>query len=205
LIIADSIHLVDGDGYLRDSDEAQKLHVVLCLFLNTLRGIDNENGGIGLRRARHHVADEFPVSRRIDDDVRAQRGGKLDLRGINRHSLVALGLKTVQQKRPLQFGSAFFTEMLQLFDFTIHQAARIVQQATDQRGFSMVDMTGQNNMQGHMYPRTRSCSKLSSVSLSMARPARSEVFVVSSSAMISSIVEALLATGNVMLCSPSER
>ncbi len=45
----------------------------------------------------------------------------------------------------------------------------------------------------------------SSRSWSMARPARSDVFVVSSSAMISSMVAALDSIGLVMSWSPSER
>ena len=57
----------------------------------------------------------------------------------------------------------------------------------------------------HMYPAARSRSKASSVSRSMARPARSGAFVCSSSAMISSMVEALLSIGEVMSWSPSER
>ena len=57
----------------------------------------------------------------------------------------------------------------------------------------------------YIYPAALSLSKLSSVSLSIERPARSEVLVVSSSWMISSIFDAGLSTGKVMFFSPSER
>lgn len=57
----------------------------------------------------------------------------------------------------------------------------------------------------YIYPRARSFSKLSSVSLSIVRPARSEVLVVASSAMISSMLAAGLSTGKVMFFSPRER
>src|SRR5262252_5074082 len=57
----------------------------------------------------------------------------------------------------------------------------------------------------YRYPATRNRSKASSASWSMARPARSGVRVVSSSAMIASIERACDGTGNVMSASPSER
>ena len=56
-----------------------------------------------------------------------------------------------------------------------------------------------------MYPVVRRRSKESSASLSISRPARSGVRVISSSAMISSMVDASLSMGAVMFFSPSER
>src|SRR5262249_35055112 len=55
------------------------------------------------------------------------------------------------------------------------------------------------------YPETRRRSNTSSDSWSMARPERSGTLVASSSVMISSIVTACDAIGNVMSASPSER
>jgi len=57
----------------------------------------------------------------------------------------------------------------------------------------------------HMYPAARSRSNASSRSWSIARPARSSCRVVSSSAMISAIDDALEVTGEVMSFSPSDR
>jgi len=57
----------------------------------------------------------------------------------------------------------------------------------------------------HMYPAERNFSNASSLSWSIARPARSGCVVVSSSAMISASVAASLLIGVVMFFSPSDR
>src|SRR3546814_2274231 len=97
-----------------------------------------------------------------------------------------------------------------------------MEQPADQRRLAVIDMaddddahllprhhvTGDRGRAGaqrsrgdvahHMYPAARSRSNASSVSRSMARPARSGARVCSSSSMISSMVAALPAIGDVM-------
>ena len=92
-------------------------------------------------------------------------------------------------------------------DFSFRQRAGLVQQAPHERGFAVVHVPDDHELQliHHMYPSARRRSNASSDSWSIARPARSGTRVASSSAMISSMLEASLATGKVMSLSPSDR
>ena len=93
LRVVDQVHLVDDDDDLANADQAQQIAVAARLFLHAFGGVDEDERGVGARRAGHHVLDELLVAGRVDDDVFALRGAKPDLRGVDRDVLVALGLQ----------------------------------------------------------------------------------------------------------------
>ena len=70
----DLVHLVDGDDDLLDADEIADRRVAARLALHAVARIDQENGEIGVRGARRHVAGVLLVARRIDDDEAAACG-----------------------------------------------------------------------------------------------------------------------------------
>src|SRR5690606_39169313 len=104
-------------------------------------------------------------------------------------------------------------------ELSVRQRAGVVKQTADQRRFPVIDMAHNDDAKlladrirdrggaarHHIYPAARSRSKASSVSRSIARPARSGARVTSSSMMIASRVLASLSIGKVMSLSPSER
>ncbi len=183
-----------------------------------MAGVDHQQCRFRACRPGNHVLDEFAMAGRVDDDVVAQLAAKPDLRGIYGDALVALRLKGIHQKGPLKGHAPALAHRLDGLQLAVRQRARVVEQAAHQRRLAVIDMADDDDakrfgprrrgrgMGGHyMYPAARKRSKASSVSRSMARPARSGAVVSSSSAMISSNVAALLAIGEVMSESPSER
>ncbi len=187
------------------------------MLLDTVAGVDHQQCGFRIGGAGDHVFNKFAMAGRVDDDVIAQFGAKPDLRGIDGDALVALRLEGIHQEGPFEGHAAALAHGLDGVELAVGERARVVEQAADQGGLAVIDMADDDDAQGlarrdhfrthlhHMYPAARSRSKASSVSRSMARPARSGAVVASSSAMISSRVAALLTIGEVMSWSPSER
>jgi hypothetical protein len=136
----DPIHLVDDDGDLMDAEEMQQIAVAPGLVAHAFRGVDQQERGIGLRRAGDHVAQEFRMSGRIDQHDVARGGAEADLAGVERDALVAFGLQRVEQERPFERHAAPLAECLERFHLSDRQASGLVQQPADQGGFSMVDV-----------------------------------------------------------------
>ena len=139
-VIVDAVHLVDDDGDLPHAQEMQQIAVPPCLFADAFGGVDDENGGVGLRRAGDHVAEEFSMAGRVDQYDVARGGAKADLAGVDGDALIALGLQRVEQERPFKRHAAPGADGLQVFQFAFGQAAGFVQQASDQGGFAVIDM-----------------------------------------------------------------
>ena len=205
--IADEVHLVDRDDDAADAEQAQQVGVAARLVLHAFVRVDHQHHRVGAGGAAHHVLQELLVARGVDQQVVARRGLEADLRGVDGDALVALGLHGVDHERPLERHAALLRHRLYRLHFSVGQRAGLVQQAADQRRLAVVHVTDDHQLQliHHMYPSARRRSNASSASWSILRPERSETFVVSSSAMISSMVEALLATGEVMSWSPRDR
>ncbi len=230
----DAVHLVDDHRDLPDAQQMQQIAVAAGLVAHAFGGIDDQDRGIGLRRAGDHVAQEFGVARRVDQHDIARRRAEANLAGVDRDALVALGLQRIEQERPFERHAAPCADCLEAIELSVGKTAGFVQQPADQRRFAVIDMADDDNanerplrqadvavgsvtrifmmvlistdgLACYRYPAVRSRSNASSDSWSMARPERSGMLVASSSAMISSIVEAFDATGDVMSASPSER
>src|SRR3546814_655204 len=149
---------------------------------------------------------------RIDDDVIALLGLEPDLRRVDGDALVALRLERVHQEGPFERHAAPLAHRLDGLELAFRKRPGVVKQAADQRGLAVIDVADDDDAEllpeqvrggrdgparHYMYPAARRRSKASSVSRSMARPARSGARVCSRSSMISSMVAALLALGDV--------
>src|SRR5471032_1456326 len=158
------------------------------------------------------------MARRVDDDVVTKLAAEPDLRCVDGDALVAFRLKGIHEEGPFEWHAAAFAHGLDGVELAVGQRAGVVEQAPHQCRLAVIDMADNDDAQRlgprcrgrgmgshYMYPAARRRSKASSVSRSMARPARSGAVVSSSSAMISSSVAALLTMGEVMSESPSER
>jgi hypothetical protein len=76
----------------------QDIAVPAGLVAHPLGGVDDQHGGIGLRRAGDHVAEKLGVSRRVDQDDVACGGAQPNLAGIDGDALIALGLQGIEQE-----------------------------------------------------------------------------------------------------------
>ena len=201
------VHLVDRDDDAPDAEQAQQVGMAPRLVLDAFVRVHHQDHGVGASRAAHHVLQELLVPRRVDQQVFARRAAEADLRGVDGDALVALGLHRVDHERPLEGHAALLGHRLHRLDLALGQRAGLVQQAAHQGRLAVVHVPDDHQLElvHHMYPSARRRSNASSDSWSIARPARSGTRVVSSSPMISSMLEALLAMGKVMSRSPSER
>ena len=87
------------------------------------------------------------MSGRIDDRVFASRRSKRDFGCINCDVLFLLLKKGIEQKSEFKSHSLRCACLLYLFDFAFGQRTCVVQDATDQRGLAMIDMTNKNDLE----------------------------------------------------------
>ena len=95
LRIVHQVHLIDQHCDLPDTQQLEQVTVTPGVFLHAFLGVDQQQCGLRLRCPGHHVLDELPVSRRIDDHVAPLRRAEPDLRSVDADVLVALGLQCV--------------------------------------------------------------------------------------------------------------
>ena len=136
----DAVHLVDDDRDLTDAEEVQQIAVPARLVAHAFGRVDDQDRGVGLRRAGDHVAQELGVAGRIDQHDVARRGAEMDLAGVDGDALIALGLQRIEQERPFERHAAPRADRLQLFELAVRQAAGFVQQPADQRRLAVIDM-----------------------------------------------------------------
>ena len=139
-IEAHAIHLVDRDRDLTHAQQVQEIAVPARLVAHAFGRVDDQQGGIGLRGAGDHVAQELGVSGRVDQHDVARGRAQPDLAGIDGDALVALGLQGVEQKRPFERHAAARTHGLERVELALGKAVRFVQQATDQGRLAVIDM-----------------------------------------------------------------
>ena len=209
------VHLVDDDDDLADAEQVQQEGVGARLLLDALAGVDQHDRRVGAGGTGDHVLDELAMARRVDDGVVALRRLEPDLRGVDGDALVALRLERVHQEGPFERHAAPLAHRLDLLQLAVGQRAGVVEQAADQGRLAMVDMAddddaheiafGAHRGAAHIYPVARRRSNASSVSRSMARPARSGVrgLLQLADDLLDRVGVAV--TGMVMSWSPSER
>ena len=139
-IEADAVHLVDDDRHLADAEQMQEIAVAARLIAHAFGRIDDQQGGVGLRRAGDHVAEKLGVTGRVDQDDVARERAQPDLAGVDGDALVALGLQRIEQKRPFERHAAARAHRLERLELAVGQAAGFVQQAADQGRFAVIDV-----------------------------------------------------------------
>src|SRR6185312_17321800 len=189
--------------------ELEQEGVAPRLLRHALDHVDDQDRRFGRRRPGQHVLQELGMARRVDDHVVAPLALEAHPRRVDGDALVALHLERIHHERPLKRHAALAARLLQRRHLALRQRAGVVQQPPDQGRLAVIDVADNGNGKGatvillpssvthratssietafltpHMYPPARSRSKASSASWSWARPARSAMRVLSSSAMI---------------------
>jgi hypothetical protein len=133
--------------HLAHAHQVEQVAMPARLLAHPFDRIDHQQRRVGLGRARHHVLDEFPVARRVDDRVVARGRLEPDLAGVDGDALVALGLEGVHQERPFERHPAPVAHRLDGLELAVGQAAGLVEQAPHQRRLAMVDMADDDDAQ----------------------------------------------------------
>ncbi len=147
LVVADQVHLVDGNRDLTHAKKLQQIAMVARLATHALIGVDQQQRGIGVGGTGDHVADEFAVAWRVDQYIFAPVVAEPDLRRVDGDTLVALGLQTVHQERPLERHAAALAHRFDSLELAFRQHARVVEQAPDEGRFAVIDMTDDDRAQ----------------------------------------------------------
>ena len=99
LIVADQIHFIDREHQAFDADKMREIAVPPSLRQNSLSRIDQDDGKIGARRSRDHVARVLLMARGIRDNEFTAIRRKEAVGHINRDSLLAHGGQAIHQQR----------------------------------------------------------------------------------------------------------
>ena len=154
------------------------------------------------------------MPRRVDEEIVSPAELQADVAHVDGDALVALGLEGVGHEGPFEGHAAALAHRLERLDFAVGEGAGLVEQAADEGRFAVIDVADDHEPQGparisrgvalapalahHMYPSARRRSKASSALVVHGAARALGGAGLSSSAMISSMSAALLATGMVM-------
>jgi hypothetical protein len=147
LRVVHEIHLVYDDNDMLDAKHAQQVGVTSALFPHPFVRTDHKDRCVRSRCASNHVLQEFLVPRGINDGVLAPRRSKRNFGRIDCDVLFLLLKKRIEQKGKFKLHSLRGTRFLYLFDLPFGQRTGVVQNATDERGLSMVNMTDEDDAQ----------------------------------------------------------
>ena len=216
LIVADGVHLVDGEHDRLDAEEVDDAAVPARLDLQALSGIDQDHGQVRGRGARHHVAGILLVPRRIGDDELALGRREIAVGDVDRDALLAFGLQAVDKKGEIDLLARRTVGAAVALDGkkrVLENQLTVVKQAADEGALAVVDAAaGEEAQHRHgafaggfrgrslaafrhqKYPSSFFFSIELPWSRSMTRPWRSEARVTISSSMISWMFAAVEAT-----------
>ena len=95
----DEVHLVHARDDVRDAEQRGDVRVPPRLREHAEARVDQDDGDVGGRRARRHVARVLHVPGRVGDDELAPLGREVAVRDVDRDALLALGLEAVGEER----------------------------------------------------------------------------------------------------------
>jgi hypothetical protein len=143
----DEIHFVDGDDDLFDSEEGEQVAVASTLFLDAFICSDEKDGGIGAGGTGDHVLEELFMTWRVDDDVGASVRSELDLGGVDGDVLLLLFEEGVEEEGVFKVHALGLGGGLDLGDFSIWKRVGVVEDASDEGGFTVVYVADEDDAQ----------------------------------------------------------
>ncbi len=122
--------------------------VALRLLEHAVPRVHEQDGDVGGRRAGRHVAGVLLVSGRVGEDELAPARREIPVRDVDRDALLALGAQAVGEEREIdRAGRPVLRRFLDRLDLVFVDAARVVQQPSNQRALAVVDAAGRANAQ----------------------------------------------------------
>ena len=141
-VVADQVHLVDGEHDVADADQVRQVAVAPRLRQHALARVDEDDGKIGGRGAGDHVARVLLMAGRVGDDELALVGGEEAVGDVDGDALFALGRQAVDQQRKvdvLALGADALAVGLERRQLVLEDHLRVVQQPADERRLAVVD------------------------------------------------------------------
>ena len=139
----DQVHLVHRDHDVRDAEQGGDEGVAAGLLDHALARVDQDDGEVGGRGARHHVAGVLDVAGGVGDDELAPRRGEIAVGDVDGDALLALGAQTVGQEGEVEVLLApLLGDALEVFQGVLEDGLRVVEQAADEGGLAVVHGAG---------------------------------------------------------------
>ena len=91
----DEVDLVDRQNDVADAEQRDDVGVAPRLGQHALARVDQDDGELGIRGARRHVARVLLVARRVGDDEFALVGREEAVGDVDRDALLPLGFQAV--------------------------------------------------------------------------------------------------------------
>src|SRR5262245_36683389 len=133
------------------------------VLADALRGVDDQERGLGVRRPGDHVAEELDVPGRVQDDVIPRGGLEEDPGRVDGDALSLLVLEGVKQERILEWLGRPPTELADGLKLPLRQGAGIRQQPSDYRAFPVVDVAANHHAKPVPWRNHRNLSHLRKV------------------------------------------
>jgi hypothetical protein len=136
----DEVHLVHGDGDVRDAEDRRDVRVAARLLDDAVARVDEDDGDVRGRRAGDHVARVLHVARSVGQLEAAARRHERAVRDVDRDPLLALGAQAVGQEREVDVVvAAAARRLLDVLHLVDEDLLRVEEQAADQRRLAVVD------------------------------------------------------------------
>jgi hypothetical protein len=154
LLPLSSVHLVDGDNELSDTESVGEESVLTSLAILgdtslelTSTGSDNENSAVGLGSTSNHVLDEITVTGSINDSDMVLGSLELPESDINGDTTLTLGLELVKNPGILERTLAKFGGfLLKLLNGTLVDTTALVDQVTSGGGLAGIDVADNDDV-----------------------------------------------------------
>lgn len=142
LAVSHQVHFVDGHYDVANAEEGNDEAVPFGLSENPVSRVDQDNSEIGGRGPGRHVSRVLFMAGGIGDDELSFCGRKVSVRHIDRDTLLAFGAQAVGHERGIEAAagrSVDFAFCLELGNLVFVEHLAVVEQASDQGAFSVVD------------------------------------------------------------------
>ncbi|MNN07315.1 hypothetical protein D3C81_1201390 [compost metagenome] len=218
LRVIHQVELVHRQHDLADAQQRHQVAVPAGLHQHALARVDEDHREVGGGGTGDHVAGVLLVAGGVGDDELALVGGEEAIGDIDGDALFALGGQAIHQQGEVEFlalGAHLFRIGFELAELVLEQHLGFVEQAADQRALAVVDAAAGDEAQQLLvlllfqvgfqvvaercgnsvhqkYPSCFFFSMEPAESLSISRPWRSEVRLMSISRMIAGRLSASL-------------
>ncbi len=138
----DEVDLVDREDHVLDAEERRDVRVPPRLHEHALARVDEDDGELGVRGARRHVARVLLVPGRVGDDELALLGREEPVGDVDGDALLALGLEPVDQEREVDVAAGravLLRVLLERREVILEEQLGVEEQTADERRLAVVD------------------------------------------------------------------
>ena len=151
LVEVHQVHFVHSQCHVLDAEQRAEIGVAARLRNDARAGIYEDNGEVGRRAARNHVARILLVSRGVGDDKLTLVGREVAIRHVDGDALLALGFQPVEQQGVVNLACAGIAHALRVAlqgrELVFVEFFRVEEQAADERALAIVHAAGREQAQ----------------------------------------------------------